>query len=164
MLMVGIILQILTVAFVLDGNKTQPNQMSILSLFDDGGLIRKVIPANQLCDSPSILALCRVDGMVILWVVNLNGRVLLSSNSCNTVDNTCHNNVTNPLWGQPELTQALELGFEHAYGHRNPECSPAVGQIKNVFGALGQGQGKGSTERAGMDILYAPGGGHQTLL
>ncbi|KAG7471672.1 hypothetical protein JOB18_013859 [Solea senegalensis] len=53
------------------------------------------------------------DGMVILSVVDLYDRVLLSSNNYNIMENnTCHNDVTCPLWGDPELTQALEPGFE----------------------------------------------------
>lgn len=42
--------------------------------------------------------------------------------------------------------------FEHSYGHPNLGSGPAVGQIKKVVGA--QGQGKGSIERAGMDVLF----------
>ena len=73
--------------------------------------------------------------MVILMVISLYGRVLLSSNNCNVMENnTCHNDVTCPLWGDPELTQALEPGFEYAYGHLNPGSSPAVGCIKTLLG------------------------------
>ena len=41
-------------------------------------------------------------------------------------NNAGHNDVTCPLWGDPELTQALELGFEYANGHLNPGSSPVV--------------------------------------
>ena len=49
-------------------------------------------------------------------------------------NNTGHNDVTCPLWGDPELTQALEPGFEYANGHLNPGSSPAVGHIKTLLG------------------------------
>ena len=55
-------------------------------------------------------------------------------------NNPCHNDVTCPLWGDPELTQALEPGFEYAYGHLNPGSSPAVGRIKTLLGAQQSGQ------------------------
>ena len=42
--------------------------------------------------------------------------------------------MENPLWGDPEFTQALELGFEYVYGHLNPGSSPAVGCIKTLLG------------------------------
>ena len=59
--------------------------------------------------------------MVICRVIDLYGRVLLSSNNCNIMENnTCHNDVTCPLWGDPELLQALEPGFEYPYGHLIP--------------------------------------------
>ena len=73
--------------------------------------------------------------MLILGVIDLYGRVLLSSKNCNIMENnTCHNDVTCPLWGDPELTQALEPGFEYAYSHLNPGSSPAVGHIKTLLG------------------------------
>lgn len=38
--------------------------------------------------------------------------VLLSSNSGSmTENNTCHNDVTCPLWSHPELTQTVEPGL-----------------------------------------------------
>ena len=102
--------------------------------------------------------------MVIRRVIDLYSRVLLSSNNCNFMENnTCHNDVTSPLWGDPELLWALEPGFEYPYGHLNPGSSPAVGHIKTLLGP-GQGQGKGSTERDGMDSHDPPAGSHQTLL
>ena len=71
--------------------------------------------------------------MVICRVIDLYGRVLLSSNNCNIMENnTCHNDVTCPLWGDPELLQALEPGFEYPYGRLNPGSSPAVGHIKTL--------------------------------
>ena len=91
----------------------------------------KVISGDYVPYSPSILDICRVDGMVILRVISLYGRVLLSSNNGNIMENnTCHNDVTCPLWGDPDLTQALE----YVYGHLNLGSSPAVGRIKTLLG------------------------------
>ncbi|KAK0144666.1 putative nuclease HARBI1 [Merluccius polli] len=114
--------------------------------------------------NPSILDVGR-DGMVIRRVIDLYGRVLLSSNNCNIMENnTCHNDVTCPLWGDPELLQALEPGFEYPYGHLNLGSSPAVGHIQTLLRPRLRGQGKGSTKRAGMDSHDPPAGSHQTLL
>ena len=83
----------------------------------------------------SILHICSVERVVILRVIQLYGRVLLSSNSCNIMENnTSHNDVTCPLWSDPELVQALEPGFEYANGHLNPSSSPAVGHTEMLLG------------------------------
>ena len=90
MLMVGTILQILTVAFVLVGNKEEPNHMWICFVF---------VSSDEFPCSPYILDIGGRDGMVIRRVIDLYGRVLLSSNNCNIMENnTCHSDVTCPLW------------------------------------------------------------------
>ncbi len=69
-----------------------------------GSLICEIILANYVLESSSILDICRVDGMVFLRVVTLCGRMLLSSNCGNIMENnTCHNNVTCCLLGYPQV-------------------------------------------------------------
>lgn len=50
-------------------------------------------------------------------------------------NNTCHNNITGPLRGHPEVMQALETGFQQAYGHLHPGSCPAVSPVEVLLGA-----------------------------
>ncbi len=127
-------LQILTVAFVLIGNKEDRMKCELFVFIWRVVSIRKVIAADDMSYSPSVLDICRVDGMVILRVIKLYGEVLLSSNSGNIMENNiCHYDVTCPLC--PEFTQTLEPGFENANSHLSPGSSPAVGPIETLLGA-----------------------------
>ena len=75
--------------------------MCIVSLSDccgdDGDSISEVTMAYGVSDCSVVLHSWQVDGVII--------RVLLSSDSGNIMkNNTCHNNITGPLRGHPEVT------------------------------------------------------------
>lgn len=94
-----------------------------------------MILADAVPGCSSILAVCRVDGLVI-GLFQLQGRLLLSSNSSNVMENnTCHDDVAGPLRSDPEVAQALETCFQQAYGRLHPGSGPAVGQVEALLGA-----------------------------
>lgn len=55
-------------------------------------------------------------------------------------NDTCHNDVTGPPGGEPEMMRALKMDFQ-AHGHLHPGLWSCNGPGCSSAGCLAQGQG-----------------------